>query len=159
MKCFPTVFAFASWRTIFFDTPFLLLLYSGNVHILSLLPFFHLPIKFYHLFFCLSTALAHDPIIDSQSVKNTDTAKEKGYDAGKKIPGIKHHIAVDSQGLPHAISVTTADVTDRNGAIELLKINKNNLTDVKNVMADYSYYFSLTHFVKTFVNTASKILL
>ena len=64
-------------------------------------------------------------IIDSQSVKNTDTAEEKGYDAGKKISGIKRHIAVDSQGLPHAISVTTADVTDCNGAIELLKINQN----------------------------------
>ena len=78
-------------------------------------------------------------IIDSQSVKNTDTAKEKGYDTGEKISGIKRHIAVDSQGLPHATSVTNADVTDHNGAIELLKINKNNLTDVKNVMADFGY--------------------
>ena len=41
--------------------------------------------------------------------------------------------------MPHAISVTTADVTDRNGAIELLKIKKKNLTDVKNVMADFGY--------------------
>ena len=41
--------------------------------------------------------------------------------------------------MPHAISVTIADVTDRSGAIELLKINKNNLTDVKNVMADFGY--------------------
>ena len=78
-------------------------------------------------------------IIDSQSVKNTDTAKEKGYDTGKKILEIKRHIAVDSQGLPHAISVTTADITDRNGASELFKINKNNLTDVKNIIADFGY--------------------
>jgi transposase len=42
-------------------------------------------------------------IIDAQSVKNTDTAKEKGYDAGKKVSGIKRHIAVDTNGLPHAI--------------------------------------------------------
>ncbi len=48
-------------------------------------------------------------IIDSQSVKNTDTTKNKGYDAGKKISGIKRHIAVDSQDLPHAIYVTTAE--------------------------------------------------
>ena len=67
------------------------------------------------------------------------TGGRQKQDAGKKISGIKRHIAVDSQGLPHAISVTTADVTDRNGAIELLKINKNNLTDVKNVMADFGY--------------------
>jgi hypothetical protein len=31
------------------------------------------------------------------------TAEEKGYDAGKKVSGIKRHIAVDTQGLPHAM--------------------------------------------------------
>lgn len=41
--------------------------------------------------------------IDAQSLKNTDTAKRKGYDVCKKVLGIKWHIAVDSQGLPHAI--------------------------------------------------------
>ena len=51
--------------------------------------------------------------VDAQSVKNTDTAQEKGYDAGKKISGIKRHIAVDTQGLPHAIHITTANITDR----------------------------------------------
>ena len=40
----------------------------------------------------------------------------KGYDAGKKVSGIKRHIAVDTQGLPHAVAVTTAEVTDRKGA-------------------------------------------
>ena len=59
-------------------------------------------------------------IIDAQSVKNTDTAGSKGYDAGKKVSGIKRHIAVDAQGLPHAIAITTADVTDRKGALEAL---------------------------------------
>ena len=49
-------------------------------------------------------------IIDAQSAKNTDTAMEKGYDAGKKVSGIKRHIAVDTQGLSHALAVTTADV-------------------------------------------------
>ena len=32
----------------------------------------------------------------SQSVKNTDSAEQKGYDAGKKVSGIKRHIAVDT---------------------------------------------------------------
>ncbi len=27
-------------------------------------------------------------IIDAQSVKNTDTAEEKGYDSGKRISGV-----------------------------------------------------------------------
>jgi hypothetical protein len=36
--------------------------------------------------------------VDSQSVKNTDTAGHKGYDGGKKVSGIKRHIAVDTRG-------------------------------------------------------------
>ena len=31
--------------------------------------------------------------MDSQSVKNTDSAEQKGYDAGKKVSGIKRHIS------------------------------------------------------------------
>lgn len=54
--------------------------------------------------------------MDAQSVKNTDSVRHKGYDAGKKVSGIKRHIAVDMQGLPHAVAVTTAEVTDRQGA-------------------------------------------
>jgi hypothetical protein len=44
--------------------------------------------------------------VDAQSVKNTDTAALKGYDAGKKVSGIKRHIAV-----------TTAERKDRKGAL------------------------------------------
>lgn len=39
-------------------------------------------------------------IIDAKSIKNVDTAEQKGYDAGKKVSGIKLHIAVDTMGLP-----------------------------------------------------------
>ena len=78
-------------------------------------------------------------IVDAQSVKNTDTAENKGYDAGKKISGIKRHIAVDTQGLPHAIHVTTANVTDREGAIEMINDTKENLENVKNVLVDGGY--------------------
>jgi hypothetical protein len=41
-------------------------------------------------------------IIDAQNAKNTNSAEQKGYDAGKKVSGIKRHIAVDTQGLPVA---------------------------------------------------------
>lgn len=78
-------------------------------------------------------------IVDAQSIKNTDTAKEKGYDGGKKISGIKRHIAVDTQGLPHAIGVTTANVTDRNGAINIFTEYQKNLDKVKKVLADGAY--------------------
>lgn len=78
-------------------------------------------------------------IIDAQSVKNTDTAEEKGYDAGKKVSGIKRHIAVDTQGLPHAIHITTANIPDREGAIEMMSDAKENLVDVQNVLVDGGY--------------------
>jgi IS5 family transposase len=78
-------------------------------------------------------------IVDAQSVKNTDTAENKGYDAGKKISGIKRHIAVDTQGLPHAIHITTANVTDREGAINMIGDAKERLEDVQNVLVDGGY--------------------
>ena len=77
--------------------------------------------------------------MDAQSVKNTDTAQEKGYDAGKKVSGIKRHIAVDTQGLPHAISVTTANVTDRSGALLMFLLNDDGLSEVRNVLVDGAY--------------------
>ncbi len=78
-------------------------------------------------------------IVDAQSVKNTDTAENKGYDAGKKISGIKRHIAVDTQGLPHAIHITTANITDRAGAIIMFTKSKDNLSTVQNVLVDGGY--------------------
>ena len=78
-------------------------------------------------------------IVDAQSVKNTDSAREKGYDAGKKVSGIKRHIAVDTQGLPHAIAVTTADVTDRKGALLALGRCAADLQAVQRILADGGY--------------------
>lgn len=72
-------------------------------------------------------------------MKNTDTAEQKGYDAGKQVSGIKRHIAVDTQGLPHAIHVTTANVTDRAGALTAFALYKASLSIVENVLADSAY--------------------
>ena len=78
-------------------------------------------------------------IINAQSVKNTDTAGLKGYDAGKKVSGIKRHIAVDTQGLPHAVAVTTAEVTDRKGALQAIKRCKANLSRAQSLLCDAGY--------------------
>lgn len=69
----------------------------------------------------------------------TDSAESKGYDAGKKVSGIKRHVAVDTQGLPHAIAVTTAEMTDRNGALQAMDRCKDNLGLVQSVLADSGY--------------------
>jgi Transposase DDE domain len=75
-------------------------------------------------------------IVDAQSVKNTDSAENKGYDAGKKVSGIKRHLAVDTQGLPHALHVTTANVTDRAGALSMFSLHQADLSQVQKVLVD-----------------------
>ena len=72
-------------------------------------------------------------------MKNTDSAGNKGYDAGKKVSGIKRHIAVDTQGLPHAIHLTTANVTDRAGALAMFDRHRDGLNQVQNVLVDGGY--------------------
>lgn len=72
-------------------------------------------------------------------MKNTDSAEQKGYDAGKKVSGIKRHIAVDTQGFPHALYVTTANVTDRAGALKAISRAKKDLRRVEKVLVDGGY--------------------
>ena len=52
------------------------------------------------------------------------------------------HIGVDVLGIPHTIMVTTADVTDRNGAIEMINYYcdvTDNLSKVKKLLVDSGY--------------------
>ena len=69
-------------------------------------------------------------IFSAQWVKNTASASAKGYDAGKKVSGIKRHLAVDSQGLPHGIHVRTAHVPERSGALEMMRRDPSKFTGV-----------------------------
>jgi transposase len=46
---------------------------------------------------------------------------------------------VDTQGLPHAVAVTTAEVTDRKGALQALKRCKPSLKQVQSVLCDSGY--------------------
>jgi transposase len=78
-------------------------------------------------------------IVDAQNVKNTDTAALKGYDAGKKVSGIKRHIAVDAQGLMHASEVTTANVTDCKGALKALGCCQTSLNSAQSLLCDSGY--------------------
>ena len=77
----------------------------------------------------------------------------------KKISGIKRHIAVDILGLPHAISITTANITDRQGAIAMLKKQKENLSQVINILVDGGYRGeSFAGSVKTIIHSAVEVV-
>jgi len=98
-------------------------------------------------------------IVDSKSVKNTDTAEEKGYDGAKKISGIKEHFGVDTLGLPHAELVTTANISDRDGAIEMISLFAPNLTKIAKVLCDGGFTgdkFAIA--VKTLINAEVEVV-
>lgn len=78
-------------------------------------------------------------IIDSQSVKNADTAGEAGFEGGTKVNGIKRHVGVDILGLPHVIHVTTANVPEREAALEMFQWHSDSLPAVETVLADGGY--------------------
>lgn len=78
-------------------------------------------------------------IIDSQSVKHADTAMEQGYEAGKTVSRVKRHVTVDTPGPPQASYLTTANVTDRAGALEMLQVAADRGPGVRTVLADGGY--------------------
>ncbi len=89
-------------------------------------------------------------IIDSQSVKSSETSDERGYDAGKKIKGRKRHILVDTMGLLLRVLVHTADIQDRDGARDLLTgfFRVKSPRQVRHIWADGGYAGALVDWTK-----------
>jgi hypothetical protein len=50
------------------------------------------------------------------------------------VSGIKWYIAVDTQGMPHAVTVTKAEVNDRNGALLMFMTHDDRLANVQQVL-------------------------
>jgi transposase len=78
-------------------------------------------------------------VIDSQSVKTTESGGPRGYDAGKKIKGRKRHILTDTTGLLVAAMVHEANIQDRDGAVPLLASIREVWPWLRHVFADGGY--------------------
>ena len=78
-------------------------------------------------------------VIDSQSVKTTESGGPRGYDAGKKIKGRKRHILTDTEGnLVHAV-IHTADIQDRDRAPLVLAEIVKRFPWLRHIFADGGY--------------------
>ncbi len=78
--------------------------------------------------------------VDSQSVKCVQfIGADTGIDGGKKINGRKRTILVDTLGIPWAVKVTSAGLSDNQAGIQALETLKGKVPRLQKIIADHGY--------------------
>ncbi|MDT6940270.1 IS5 family transposase [Brucella pseudogrignonensis] len=78
-------------------------------------------------------------VIDSQSIKSTESGGIRGFDAGKKINDRKRHIVVDTLGLMVGLVIHSAGIQDRDSAPDVLKTILKRWPWLRHIFADGGY--------------------
>ena len=78
-------------------------------------------------------------IVDSQSVRTTESGGPRGHDAGKKVNGRKRHLLVDTLGLLRVLVVHTADIQDRDGLALVCRRLRRRFPWLRLIFADGGY--------------------
>lgn len=78
-------------------------------------------------------------VLDSQSVKTTESGGPSGYDAGKKVKGRKRQVMVDTDGRGLILEPQAASVQDRDGAPIVLRLSRRSFPFVTKAFADSGY--------------------
>jgi putative transposase len=78
-------------------------------------------------------------VIDSQTVKTTESGGPRGFDPAKRMKGRKRHLVTDTEGWLLAVQVHPADIQDNHGAVPLLKAVRRAFRRLRHLFADRVY--------------------